>query len=385
MSESSTAPRIVELRAVGDVAVDRAEPDSAFALAAAELGAGDITYGNCESTYSERGKRNPYARGMVRAHPRNAEALPRAGFDVMSFANNHHMDAGQEAFADTLAVLEKLGIRSCGAGRDLIEARRPAVVETNGTTIAFLAYSSILWPGYAATRDSPGGAPLRVETRYEQVEMEQPGSPPHVRTSVLAEDLEAMVQDIRTAKKAADVVVVTPHWGLHFVPDTIAEYENQVAHAAIEAGADLILGCHQHVLKPIQVHRGVVIFHGLGNFVLDVPKPPNLDSPAMREMNALYSGFAVAFDPDFPSYPFHPLARRSMVARARIVDGRIGEVGFRPCLINQQGQPDPLEPEDPTFDEILHSVAHASTAAGFSTVLRRSGQGVVVEAARPVD
>lgn len=385
MTEPTHPPRVVELRAVGDVAVDRVDPDSAFEPCAEVLRAGDITYGNCESTYSERGERNPHARGMVRAHPQNAEALPRAGFDVMSFANNHHMDAGEDAFFDTLAVLEKLGVTSCGAGRDLAEARRPAVVEANGTRVAFLAYSSILWPGYEATPDSPGCTPLRVTTRYEQVEMEQPGSPPHIRTSVSPDDLASMEQDVQAAKEVADVVVLTPHWGLHFAPGTVAEYETEVARAAIDAGADLVLGCHQHVVKPIQVYRGVPIFHGLGNFVLDVPTPPNPDSPAMREMNDLYSGFAVAYDPDYPTYPFHPHARHTMVARFRIVEGRITEAGYLPCLINPEGQPAPLSAGDPAFDAIYHHVVDITEAAGFDTRTTREGDAVSVALGRTDD
>jgi poly-gamma-glutamate capsule biosynthesis protein CapA/YwtB (metallophosphatase superfamily) len=377
-----TPKRVVELRAVGDVALDRVNPDSAFALVLDALRAGDITYGNCESTYSERGTPNPHTRGMVRAHPRNAEALPRAGFDVMSFANNHHMDAGEEAFLDTLSVLEKLGVTSCGAGKDLAEARRPALVRSGGTTVAFLAYSSILWPGYDATDSRPGCAPLRVTTTYEQIEKEQPGSPPRIHTTVLADDLVALERDVRAAKRLADIVVVTPHWGLHFVPGTIAEYETTIAQAAIDAGADLVLGCHQHVVKPIQIYRGKAIFHGLGNFVLDVAKPPNLDSPAMREMNDLYSGLAVSLDPDYPTYPFHPVARRTMIARVRIEDGVITEAGYLPCLINEDGQPAPLAADDPTFTEIVDHMDEITAAAGFEVPTRREGGAVVIPLGR---
>jgi poly-gamma-glutamate capsule biosynthesis protein CapA/YwtB (metallophosphatase superfamily) len=378
MTEPARSRRVVELRAVGDVAVDRADPDTAFALAGDALRAGDLTYGNCESTYSERGTRNPHARGMVRAHPRNAKALPRAGFDVMSFANNHHMDAGEEGFADTLKILKRLGVRSCGAGKNLTEARCPALVCSGNTTVAFLAYSSILWPGYAATDDSAGCAPLRVTTRYEQVEPEQPGSPPRIRTSTHPVDLSAMEQDIRSAKEIADVVVVTPHWGLHFVPGTIAEYETEVARAAIDAGADLVLGCHQHVLKPIQVYRGKVIFHGLGNFVMDVDMLAHAGNAGLREMRELYSGYAVAYQPAYPTYPFHETARRTMIARVRIEDGTITEAGFLPCLINRNGQPAPLSAGQPAFNEVFRHVVDVTRAAGFDVPMRRDGDSVLI-------
>jgi poly-gamma-glutamate synthesis protein (capsule biosynthesis protein) len=99
-----------------------------------------------------------------------------------------------------------------------------------------------------------------------------------------------MEQDVRAAKEVADVVAVTPHWGLHFVAGTVAEYETTVAHAAIDAGTDLVLGCHQHVLQPIQAYQGKAIFHGLGNFAMDVDISAHADSPAPREMQDLYPG-----------------------------------------------------------------------------------------------
>ncbi|MFF3573915.1 CapA family protein [Nocardia jiangxiensis] len=379
MTKPASRRRIVELRAVGDVAVDRGEPDSAFALVASALRAADITYGNCESTYSGRGSRNPHARGMVRADPRNATALPRAGFDVMSFANNHHMDACEDGFYDTLQVLADLGIETCGAGANLTEARRPAIVRSGDTTVAFLAYSSILWPGYAATSDSPGCTPLRVATDYEQGEPEQPGSPPRIHTTTSPEDLAGMEHDIRTAKQHADVVVVTPHWGLHFVPGTIADYETEIAQAAIDAGADLILGCHQHVLKPIQIYRGKVIFHGLGNFVMDVDMSAHADSPALREMQDFHAEYAVAYQPDYPTYPFHASARSTMIARARIENGTISEVGFLPCLINRHGQPALLGAQDPAFDDLFNHVVEITKAAGFEVPMRRDETGIVVD------
>ncbi len=117
------------LCAVGDIMINREHPGTVFELARPLLEPADFTFGNCESTYSERGARNPATRGEVRAHPRNLDALVYGGFDVVSFANNHHLDAGYEAFFDTLAELAARGIATCGAGKDIAEARRPAILE----------------------------------------------------------------------------------------------------------------------------------------------------------------------------------------------------------------------------------------------------------------
>ncbi len=193
-----------------------------------------------------------------------------------------------------------------------------------------------------------------------------------------------MEQDIRAAKESADVVVVTPRWGLHFVPGTLADYETEIAHTAMDTGADLVLGCHQHVLKPIEVYRGKPIFHGLGNFIMDVGMSAHANSPALREVQELYSEYAVSYQPDYPTYPFHATARRTMIARFRIGDGNVTEAGFLPCLINRRGQPELLGGDDPSFDDIYRHVVDITRAVGFEVAMRREGPGIVIDLAGPV-
>ena len=141
-----SAPGVVEVVAGGDVIVNRSEPETVFEQCRDTLRSADIAFANSETTYSIRGTKAANIVGMMRADPRNLSALSYAGFDVMSFANNHHLDAGPEAFFDTLDGLRNHGILTCGAGADIAEARRPAIIERNGAKVAFLGYSSILWP-----------------------------------------------------------------------------------------------------------------------------------------------------------------------------------------------------------------------------------------------
>ena len=258
------------LTAVGDVMVKRDDPRSAFELVRPVLAAADITFGNCESTYSSVGSANPATRGVVRADPSQVEGIAWAGFDVMSFANNHHLDAGYEAFFETLDHLHTHGIVTCGAGKDLDQAREPAIVERDGTKVAFLAYSTILFPGYEARPGKPGCTPISIITDYAMSEIEQPGCEAVVTTVVHPSSLRVLREDIARARERADIVVVSVHWGIHFTPVEVAQYESELGRAAIDAGADLVLGHHQHILKAIEVYRGKVIFHGLANFVMDV-------------------------------------------------------------------------------------------------------------------
>jgi poly-gamma-glutamate synthesis protein (capsule biosynthesis protein) len=313
------------------------------------------------------------------ANPRNAEALAYAGFNVMSFANNHHLDSGYEAFFETLTVLDELNIATCGAGADLAEARRPAVLERNGTKVAVLGYSSILLPGYEAGPNTAGCAPLRIHTYYRQVELEQPGTRPEIVTIPDEDDLRAMQRDVERAKAHSDVVVVTPHWGVHFTPIEVAAYERQLARAAVDAGADLVVGHHQHILKGVDTYRGKAIFHGLGNFVMDAYVAEFADSPGFTVTHARYPSHSVSYRPDYPTYPFHPDARRTGIAQCKLIHGQIAEVSFRPCYINPKGQPEPLVSQDDRFEEVVRYLADISREAGFDTSFRTDGNSVVIE------
>ena len=364
--------------AVGDVMVNRDEPGTAFDLARPVFAAADVNFGNCESTYAEHGSRNPAARGEVRAHPNNVAGLRHAGFHVMSFANNHHLDAGYEAFMRTLEVLHEQGIATCGAGANLAEAREPAIIERNGTRIAFVGYSSILFPGYEASSKAPGCTPLRVHTYYRQIEIEQPGSHPHIITVPDEGDVRALEHDIVAAKERADVVVFTPHWGIHFTPVAIAPYERELARIAIDAGADIVLGHHQHILKGVDVYEGKVIFHGLGNFVMDVHMQAHAGREALQEMQDQYPEFAVGYREDYPTYPFHPLARMTMIARFTVDGGGIASVGFVPCYINPTGQPEPLSADHERFGDVVDYVREITRRAGFETGFEQDGDHIVV-------
>ena len=164
-----------------------------------------------------------------------------AGIDIVSMASNHAMDWGPDALLDTIDLFRGMGKHVIGAGRDGEEARKPAIVERNGVKIAILAYCSVLRSGQAAGEGKVGIAPMRAHTYYAPEEF-QPGTPPKIITVPYEEDVLALQEDIRKAKQQADVVIMSIHWGLRHVPKTICTYQPPVAHAAIDAGADLILG-----------------------------------------------------------------------------------------------------------------------------------------------
>jgi poly-gamma-glutamate capsule biosynthesis protein CapA/YwtB (metallophosphatase superfamily) len=367
----------IVLYAVGDIAPDREDPASIFQHVAGLLTAGDVVFGQLEAVLSERGTPMPQARLPCRGHPSTARALKEAGFDVVSFASNHCMDLGRDAFFDTIDALEGEGLSVVGAGSDIKQARKPAIVDCKGTRIAFLAYNSILPAGYGADAGRPGCAPMRALTLYEQIELDQPGTPCRVHTYAHRDDLRAMVDDIAQAKARADLVVVSMHWGIHFVPAVLAEYQREMARAAIDAGADLIVGTHAHILKGIEVYAGKVIFYSLCNFALDLRAPQELiESPQHREIEVLNPDWKP--DPEYPTYFMPPDSRKTIVAKCSIVDRQIQRVSYLPVYINRRSQPEVLASSDPRFHEVVRYLADITEDQGLGTEYAVEGDEVVI-------
>ncbi|MBI5031583.1 MAG: CapA family protein [Chloroflexi bacterium] len=362
--------------AVGDIAPDRDDPGSLFQHVSGLLNQGDIVFGQLEAVLSERGTPLPQARLVCRAKPQVARALKDAGFRIISFASNHCMDLGREAFIDTLNVLNQAGLSVIGAGRNIAEARAPAIVETKGTRVAFLSYNSILPQAYWADVDRPGCVPMRAYTIYEQVEHDQPGTPCRIHTYPHRGDLDALVSDIRQAKLQADIVIVSMHWGIHFIPAIIADYQRDVAHAAIDAGADLILGHHAHILKGIEVYNGKVIFYSLCNFAIDLAAPKELiERPGHKEIAKLNPDWKP--DPEYPTYFMPPDSRKTIIVKCEIVSHRLKRVSFLPTIINKQSQPEVLSATDPRFAQVVNYIESISQDQALGTRFTAQGNEVL--------
>jgi hypothetical protein len=316
--------------------------------------AADIRFAQVERVYSERGGLQPHSGGgHSRLSPAMASVFTDCGFNVVSVASNHAMDWGGEALLDTVDLLRDQGIQTIGAGRNLAEARRAAFIDCNGLRVALLAYCSILHDGYAAGPDKPGVAPLRAHTRYEPVDY-QPGVPPRIVTTPDEQDLAALLADVRSAKEVADKVVLSLHWGIHFVPRLIADYQKTVAYAAFEAGADLILGHHAHVPKAIEVHAGNTCFYSLSNFIMSAPAKTDA---AAAEFCARYG---VVLDPDYPHLPYGTDSKLSLVAKAVMSKTAPTRTSFMPVIIDLNLRPEILQAGDPRFAEMLSYMEWAS-------------------------
>jgi len=287
------------------------------------------------------------------------------------------MDWGRDGFFDTIDNLEAAGLAVVGVGAGIAQARAPVIQTANGVRVAFLAYCSILPANYWAEADRPGCAPMRAWTIYEQIEPDQPGTPCRVHTHANRADVAAMVADIKAARAVADVVVMSIHWGIHFVPAVLADYQAEVAHAAIDAGVDLILGHHAHILKGIEVYRGKPIFYSMGNFAIDLRMTPeHAQGKGFREIQALSPGWV----PDFDSlYNFPPDSRMTLVVSAQATTEGLVDIGFLPAFINRDAQPEILKADDVRFGQVVDYLRWATEAAGLNARFQPRGDTVLLE------
>lgn len=201
----------------------------------------DLTIVNLECSPSNLGE--PWDKPWTfRCDPDALPSMAAAGVDVANLANNHGTDFGFDAMLDGMANLTSVGIAPVGTGRTITEAYRPLIAEINGWTIAVIGSGGV---------NPETGSWLALDDR--------PGM-------THGDDTASIAAAISSAKKTADIVLVTAHWGEQGTT-TPRPFERRQAEAWIEAGADGILGHHQHVLQPLEFYRGRPIAWGLGNFV----------------------------------------------------------------------------------------------------------------------
>jgi len=311
------------------------------------LAAADIRIANCERQYSARGAAEARTPHGCQA-PAMAEIFSACGFDALSLANNHMFDAGADALLDTRRLLLGMGIAVAGAGRDLEEARAPAVLERKGVKVGLLSYCSVIPQGAAAEPDKPGIAPLRVHTEYQP---RGPHAPVRVLTRPDDADMRMLLDDIAALRSKVDVLLLAMHWGVIWVPRVIADYQVTVAHAAIDAGVDMILGHHAHIPKAIEVYRGKPIYYSLSNFCMTKPTPNAVWNEEPWRQGVLRNH--ADLDPDYPLLPYGTDARRSLLAKGVFDASGLRQASFLPMAIDPRYRPDVLRASDPRFSDIV--------------------------------
>ncbi|MCX6807041.1 MAG: CapA family protein [Candidatus Berkelbacteria bacterium] len=239
--------------AVGDIMLSRHvgekiriknDPKAPFLNTGKILNSADITFGNLESPFDNQGPR--VTEGMVfKAEPETIEGLKYAGFDILSLANNHFGNRGTRGMDYTFNLLKENNIEYIGAGQNSTQAAKAKFIDKNGIKFAFLGYddmsASITPDSYKALATKPGVNPL---------------------------DEDQLKKDIKDAKKKADIVIVSFHWGTEY-QQTPSDRQKTVGRMAIDYGASLVIGHHPHVTQPYEKYKEGYIFYSLGNFIFD--------------------------------------------------------------------------------------------------------------------
>lgn len=248
-----------------------ADPGIPFRHAVNALAEADVLFGNLECClYAPPAARSLGDEGFY-APPEAGRALALAGFDVVGNANN--VNYGPEAILSSLEELDRLGIAHTGAGADSAQARAPAIVERNGLSFGFLQRTSVYWPtNHEAGEHTPGVAVIRGHTAYqlplhktrpEVPPANRPGVPPEILTWADRQYLDRYREDLKALRDRVDILVSSHHWGLY---EEVLQYMIEIAHAAIDDGADVVVGHGPHFALPVEIYRGKPIFYGLGNF-----------------------------------------------------------------------------------------------------------------------
>jgi poly-gamma-glutamate synthesis protein (capsule biosynthesis protein) len=326
------------------------DPHAPFARVKDVLARADVRFANLECCFYEPpGTRSLTDEGFY-ARPQAAQALRVAGFDAVGTANN--VNYGAEAIVSSLRVLDELGIPHTGSGGNSAAAHEPAYATGKGGTVGFLQRTSVYWPtNHEAGEHSPGVAALRGETAYrvpahktraEIPPMNRPGVPPDVITWADPKYLTRLREDIARTRKEAAIVVASHHWGLH--QDVLA-YMTDIAHAAIDAGADVVVGHGPHYSLPVEIYKGKPIFYGVGSF-------------------SFHTGHGGRKHGDWVG----------MLARVVVDSGKVGEAAFRLVRHNEANETyfcDPAK-ESQALEEI------DSRGRAFGTKLSIAGEEVKI-------
>lgn len=314
------------ISAVGDIMLDgTARPvlaklgyDYPFVKVRQYFADAQIVFGNVEGPLTDRGAPDQNKKFVFHSPPTKVSAaLKRAGFNVVSLANNHTLDYGADGLTQTIETLDAAGIRHAGAGANLMAARQPVLFQTDNHLVAILAYSMTLPESFFAAKNKAGTAFGHEE---------------HVR------------EDVMAARKQADIVLVSFHWGQERKTE-LRDYQIRLGRLAIDSGASAVIGHHPHTLQGIEHYKDGIILYSLGNFT-------------------------------FGSYSIN--SPHSAVAKLHYRNSRLQKLLLFPINVNNfevQFQPQPLHGE--AADAVIAELRSLSAALN-TDVRNENGVGVVI-------
>jgi poly-gamma-glutamate capsule biosynthesis protein CapA/YwtB (metallophosphatase superfamily) len=368
--------------------------------------------------------------------------LKWAGFNLVSTANNHAYDFGEQGLLSTLRALDEAGLAHAGSGANLALARAPGYLDTGKGRVALVAVASTFTPGSLAGAQRPdligrpGINPLRFSTTYT-VDQDlfqsllkvsaitrggnaggefegsggerqhgngprtsvrigglefQAGDAPGVQTQANQSDLDALVASVSNARRQSDWVIVSSHThesghGQQNPPDFLV----QAAHAAIDAGADIFVSHGPHILRGIEIYKGKPIFYGLGDFIFEnetmlFQPAESYEELGLPDTSTAADFFDVRSGNDTRGFPVNKSVWESAIAEVSFhADRTLDEITLIPISLgykeprSQRGEPRLATPDQ--AKTIVDELSTLSAPYG-TTIVWSNGEGVITEGAK---
>lgn len=361
-----------------------------------------VALGHGELPFSDRGTRtfvHLFTCAAKGCPPRNVRIIKDAGFDALTLCTNHIFDLGPEAIEDTVKLCDKNGLAHTGAGMNIEDASKPAILERDGITYGFLAYNCTGPMGSWATKEKAGCNYVNSVAAYVN-ELPTIGGPCSCYSFPIPEDLQRMESQIAGLRSQVDVLSVSLHKGVGFIPAAIAQHEITIAHAAIDAGADVIFAHHGHMLKGIEVYNGKAIFHDLGNLqaLADLPdgRPffrygtlkvqrvrgelTEAEKIARQREFDRRLGAPFVWGPNGTTVDAPPMDQmyHTMLAKLYIENGKVAKVNYVPCRFHDEGAPYVLKRSDPEAQQLFEYVQNITRNSYFDTKFEWDGDEIHV-------
>ena len=269
--------------------------------------------------------------------------------DLVTLSGNHFYDFKEDGVEGTIDWCDKNGVKHCGGGHNIDEAKAPAYVEKGGTKIGVIAFNAVGGKQQFATEKRGGTNPILFNRAYipvkdlewdEQVAQKQEFDNWSLKNAVHI-DADCMgfnfvnptalleySKQIRNAKENCDILIVYMHKGYVHRQVFVDDWEKLYSHIAIDNGADVVIASHSHIAHGVEMYKGKAIYHGLNNFVMYTPQlAPGFtgkvhgDAHNEEWVKQRIARFGFVPDPEYPTYPFHPDSVYCPVAKL-VIDGK---------------------------------------------------------------
>lgn len=373
------------LLSVGDLILDVPGVDRYFDATRDILCGGDVVIGQVEIPYTLRPQWSAYDNSSApNTDPVRLEAMKSAGFNVGTCAGNHSFDQGYYGIVDTLDKLHELGIASCGEGKDCDEAYAPAIVEKQGMKFACFSFTAVGPKTVQATPAKAGAAYIYVATSYD-CDLNEPGAlPTHIYTSVSPAGMKVMTDGIRRAKAEGAHVIASFHMGrMHSLE--LQQYQRDIAHAAIDAGAEMVFAHHPHTLLGIEMYQGKPIYYSIGHFIFATDAFTENGAPVAKQRQFRPNHFqgvnteslVKSREPIKDTIPFYigdEASRNTMIAKGIFDENGLVQAGFIPCFIDDGGHPVPVRRGE-KGDEVVAHIRMLNELEGLSTEMEWNEAG----------